>query len=96
MRAAYNEFKKSIRTETLKRNDEINSQALLKEKEIFTALRNRISPHAPNVDIVYRLNEKFYEVYLVLNRRTIYVPELIMDFQFDANSAMNRNIITLI
>ena len=81
MRDGFNEYKKSIRSGTLKRNDyEINSQALLKEKEIFAALRNRISPHVPNGDIAYRLNEKFYEVYLVLNRRTIYVPELIMDF----------------
>ena len=83
LRAAYSEYKNSLRRGISKRIDyDPNSQALSKEKEIFTALRNRISPHVPNGDIVYRLNEKFYEVYLVFNRGH-YEQELIMNFSLE-------------
>ena len=80
-RPAYSEYKNLLRRCLARRIDyNLDWTALLKEKEIFTSLRNRISPHVPNGDIVYKLNEKHYEIYLVFNRRTIYGPDLIMDF----------------
>ena len=65
---AYSEYKNLLRRGLARRIDyNLDSTALLKEKEIITSLHNRISPHVPNGDIVYKLNEKHYEIYLVFN-----------------------------